>query len=143
MDTNYKLADIKTANPPELVQDTGDARDFGPDDTRSYVGPKGWIISRNESNKLWQMEHRSYPELTLTMLDIDPLPLGKHNWRINNNVCNQGITSIQTLLISGCKEEEFTCRDGQCVDMTMRCDQKFNCKDKSDEKGLFSHIYFS
>ena len=118
MDTSYKLADH---HPVVTLLQNFSSREFGFDDTRSYVGPKGWVISRSEEDKKWRMEHQSYPELTLTMLDIDPLPIGKKMWKIDNNVCNQGTTNIQSLLISGCKEEEFTCDDGKCLDITQRC----------------------
>ena len=41
--------------------------------------------------------------------------------------------------LTGCKEDEFTCDDGQCVKMERRCDQvtgkEPNCRDKSDENG--------
>ena len=30
---------------------------------------------------------------------------------------------------------EFTCDDGQCINMKYRCDQLPHCKDKSDEEG--------
>ena len=43
------------------------------------------------------------------------------------------------LKLTGCKEDEFTCDDGQCIKMERRCDQvtgkEPNCRDKSDEKG--------
>ena len=104
MDTSYKLADHN-----KLYE------------TRHYVGPKGWILSRNTTDKKWRMTHKSYPDLTLTMLEMDALPVGRHNWRINNNVCNQGTTNVQSLLISGCKEDEFTCDDGKCLNITQRC----------------------
>jgi len=42
-------------------------------------------------------------------------------WKIENNVCNQGETSIETLLISGCKEDQFTCDDGKCLSINQRC----------------------
>lgn len=35
--------------------------------------------------------------------------------------------------ISGCAEDEFTCKDGQCIDINTRCDQIVNCRDNSDE----------
>ena len=121
MDTNYKLADHKPVDPLTLKTATG--RDWynTAEHVRSYVGPKGWIIKRNPSNQLWIMTHESYPDLSLTMLDIDGLPVGRHNWKINNNVCNQGTTNVQSLLISACKEEEFTCDDGKCLDISQRC----------------------
>merc|ERR1719474_853343 len=107
---------------------------WGYDDTRGYVGPKGWTISRSPADKLWRMEHISYEELSLTMLDMDALPVGRHNWRIENNVCNQGETSIETLLISGCKEDQFTCDDGKCLSINQRCNNIEDCDDVSDEK---------
>ena len=36
--------------------------------------------------------------------------------------------------LSGCKEDEFTCDDGQCVKMELRCDKHPNCRDKTDEQ---------
>ena len=37
--------------------------------------------------------------------------------------------------MSGCKDGQFTCNDGQCVSMDQRCDQLPHCRDKSDERG--------
>ena len=37
------------------------------------------------------------------------------------------------LKLTGCVTGQFTCADGECVDMSKRCDQMSNCKDKSDE----------
>ena len=34
-----------------------------------------------------------------------------------------------------CKESEYTCDDGHCVQMDQRCDQIPHCKDYSDERG--------
>ena len=36
--------------------------------------------------------------------------------------------------LTACKEDEFTCDNGQCVNMTMRCNQLPNCRDRSDER---------
>ena len=36
--------------------------------------------------------------------------------------------------LTGCKQDEFTCNDGQCVNMTKRCNQIGDCRDKSDEE---------
>ena len=47
--------------------------------------------------------------------------------------CNKGLPYNQTVKISGCMEDEFTCDDGQCIDISDRCDQIINCEDKSDE----------
>ena len=80
------------------------------------------------------MKHRSYQDLTLTMLDIDALPIGRHQWRVEKNVCNQGETSVETLLISACKEDQFTCDDGKCLEIGQRCYDIEECDNVSDEK---------
>ena len=68
--------------------------------------------------------------------------LGKHKWTISNDVyeCNEGKPYTTMLKLTGCKEEgEFTCDDGQCIEMERRCDQvtgrEPNCRDESDENG--------
>ena len=48
--------------------------------------------------------------------------------------CNKGQPYITTLKLTGCKEDEFTCDDGQCVKMEERCNQIPDCRDESDEK---------
>ena len=110
MDTQYKLAEHK---PGTLTQ--------GKQDTREYVGPKGWTISRNRTDKKWRMSHYYYTDLTLTMLDQDALPVGKHKWLVENNACKEGQTSSEILQLSGCEEEQFTCNDGKCLDIHQRC----------------------
>ena len=37
------------------------------------------------------------------------------------------------LKLTGCRDGEFTCSDGQCISMQQRCDQIIHCRDESDE----------
>ena len=64
------------------------------------------------------------------------LVLGKHTWRVENDNkdCNKGLPYITELTLTGCKEGEFTCRDGECITMEQRCDQMVDCRDESDER---------
>ena len=117
MDIQYKFADHKPLDQGENLSPP----QWGKDNTRGYVGPKGWTISRDPQDQLWKIKHSSYDELSLTMLDRDALPVGKHKWRVENNVCNQGETNDETLMISGCQENQFTCDDGKCLNITQRC----------------------
>ena len=48
--------------------------------------------------------------------------------------CNNMKPYNITLKLSGCGEEEFTCSDGQCIDINKRCDQIVHCRDESDEE---------
>ena len=49
--------------------------------------------------------------------------------------CNREQPYKMTVKLTGCAEDEFTCADGQCINITARCDQIVNCRDKSDEQG--------
>ena len=64
--------------------------------------------------------------------------LGKQKWTITNDTdeCSKKQSSYTVeMKLSGCKEDQFTCDDGQCVKMKQRCNQLPNCRDKSDELG--------
>ena len=37
-------------------------------------------------------------------------------------------------LFLACQEEEFTCRDGLCIDARFRCNGQIECEDGSDEE---------
>ena len=58
--------------------------------------------------------------------------LGPQNWSVYNDSCSEG-TYTTRLLTTGCSDDEFTCNDGSCVSMSVRCDGKMHCEDGSDE----------
>ena len=117
MDTQYKLADHK---PFDLRSTKLYHEAPAEDNIRGYVGPKGWVISRDK-DKIWRMTHYHYKDLSLAMVTKNRLPLGRHKWRIENNVCTEGETSFAILQLSGCDDGEFTCDDGKCLDISQRC----------------------
>ena len=47
---------------------------------------------------------------------------------------NKGNSYNLTVKLTGCGRDEFTCDDGQCIDIIERCDQLVDCRDKSDER---------
>ena len=63
--------------------------------------------------------------------------LGKHNWTVSGDKypCSADNDYEIQMKLTGCKEDEFTCNDGQCIKMKTRCDQMPDCKDTSDEMG--------
>ena len=63
--------------------------------------------------------------------------LGKYNWTIEGDSvkCNKGKTYTKALKLTGCKDGQFTCDDGQCIKMKERCNQVPDCRDESDENG--------
>ncbi|XP_023347365.1 low-density lipoprotein receptor-related protein 8 [Eurytemora carolleeae] len=51
-----------------------------------------------------------------------------------NDACTDGGTPFADIKFSTCKQDQFTCYDGQCIDIEHRCDENTNCADKSDEE---------
>ena len=35
--------------------------------------------------------------------------------------------------MSGCDNDEFTCNNGECIEISRRCDKKEDCSDGEDE----------
>ena len=40
---------------------------------------------------------------------------------------------LRSLKFTTCSNDQFTCDDGQCIDIEERCDQTVDCEDASDE----------
>ena len=88
-----------------------------------------------KAEKKWVL-HVIDPKVTGTSTaPFTSFTLGKHNWTIRGDEgCSSKDSYNTELKMSGCAERNFTCDDGQCVSMDMRCNQFPECRDKSDEK---------
>ena len=95
------------------------------------------IIEYHTADNLWHLKVVGVNSLTVATSDASEhsFLLGMSNWSVtgDNKLCNQGLPYTADLKLSGCKETEFTCHDGQCVKMEERCDQILHCRDQSDE----------
>ena len=97
-------------------------------------------ITYQPSSSLWQASRLSKTgntTLALTKAPLASMALGTHLWTIYNDSsrCSSEPEYEALLTLTGCGEEEFTCREGFCVDMEQRCDGVVDCRDKSDEVG--------
>ena len=90
------------------------------DDYKKYVGPTGWVITRNITDKKWRVTHPDNHSMVVTMINTDTLPVGRNMWYVSD-VCREG-PSIATLQLSGCHEGQYTCQDGKCLDSQQICD---------------------
>ncbi|TRY80611.1 hypothetical protein TCAL_07783, partial [Tigriopus californicus] len=63
------------------------------------------------------------------------LPFGRKLWKYHDS-------GIETkLTFSTCKDDEFTCEDGDCIHITQRCNRYTNCADTSDEWNCSTIIF--
>ena len=99
-----------------------------------YYGIKKTILQYNYTLLAWQMTDVTDPSITATFESgFESMALGTNMWRINNDFkCQKGELSIP-LSLSACKDTQFTCGDGLCIDIDERCNGVTNCKDKTDE----------
>ncbi|KAF2354245.1 Neurotransmitter-gated ion-channel ligand-binding domain [Trinorchestia longiramus] len=79
-------------------------------------------------NDLWY-EGQSLTKYHLHNDQSDNNIAGRYNWI--NVLSNKPIQTFFTL--SFCRDDEFTCDDGECIALVRRCDTVYDCYDKSDE----------
>ncbi|XP_042886361.1 uncharacterized protein LOC122262432 [Penaeus japonicus] len=82
----------------------------------------------------WLLQRLDKPSVraTLSMDSPTHYPLGRHLWNVENDVCGNSTMSI---ILTACKEQQFSCSDGSCVELKQRCDMELDCPDDSDEMG--------
>ena len=87
--------------------------------------------------KKWKMLTAFFNTSASTDAKPNTFILGKHSWSIggDSEECHSGKPYTTKLKLTGCKEGDFTCNDGQCVRMVERCNQVPDCRDESDENG--------
>ena len=75
-----------------------------------------WILTDIKTGQaLLQLEDKHYP-------------MGRFEWiKIQDN---------QTVMLSfdACKDDQFNCKNGKCISLTQRCNEKKDCSDNSDEE---------
>ena len=111
------------------TSDISDARNV------SFQGLRGTLIRYDEDKLAWTMHVQHSNATGVSGASRASFTLGKHNWTIiGDSGCNEGKPYNTELKMSGCQKGNFTCNDGQCVSMELRCNQLPDCRDKSDEK---------
>ena len=74
---------------------------------------------------------------------------GSTSWTIINdsNLCPDSKQTTKILTFSFCSDDEFTCAEGHCANLNLRCDGRSDCEDGSDEQeslpnSLIEHYYY-
>ena len=97
-------------------------------------------ITYDPSTSLWQVTRLSRKgnfTRAVTKASHASMVVGTNLWTVygDSSRCSSEAEYQATLTLTGCGEEEFTCREGFCVSMEQRCDGVVDCRDKSDELG--------
>ena len=103
-----------------------------------FVGGMSTQIHYNESSKMWVLTEAVSNVRAVSSASKESFGLGKKRWTVTGDHpnCHGGQRYTTDLKLSGCNRlEHFTCDDGQCIPLDLRCDQLPHCRDKSDEKG--------
>ena len=98
----------------------------------------GYQSARVEYNSLlsqWLLSDQRQNVTARTRASQISYALGKHNWTISGDKyqCFEGKDYTLEMKLTACNHSQFTCNDGECVEMEKRCNQLADCKDASDE----------
>ena len=130
---------------PELYKERAVDSKFIPLQNRSYPRQLHWQGIRHSMLKLdasdkksrkWRMSSSVNQVGAISNAPLLSFGLGLHEWEVSGDTwCNESKSYKTWLKLTGCDQStEFTCNDGQCIEMEERCNQVPDCRDKSDEK---------
>lgn len=102
------------------------------DNEKGFVGYGDYKILYNDTHWIW-LNHQTNETLAHLLPSVYNYPMGRKLWRLERPLCGQKSGVTRRLLLSVCEEQQYTCDDGSCVDLDLRCDLKYDCKDHSDE----------
>lgn len=128
-DREYALAGPQTGKPSFLGVSTSRII-WKPSDGESVTDGHWILIDDEATNLLGEME-----------MAINEYPIGRKQWQIHHDKCG---TSELELMLTRCREDQFTCDDGTCIPLDNRCDLTIHCDDSSDEHNckVCSHYSF-
>ena len=98
------------------------------------------MIEYVHSASLWQatrLDKAGNFTRAVSKAPLAGMAIGTNLWTVYNDSkrCSSETQYDVLLTLTGCSEQEFTCREGFCVAMEQRCDGVVDCRDKSDEVG--------
>ena len=112
------------------------------DGETTFYGNRKSVARFFKDENQWKIETHVFNTAAVSKEIGGRFMLGKQNWTVGSDStkCHDGKPYNITLKLTSCNPDgEFTCDDGQCIEMKRRCDQvtgkEPNCRDESDEKG--------
>ena len=101
----------------------------------TWRGYKRNTIQWNDRRKGWEIYDQRNNMVVAFLKGSKELPVGEQVWIIENDeVCdNIKANSEIVLMLSKCQEFEFSCSDGSCISIDLKCNYVADCFDNSDE----------
>ena len=98
---------------------------------------KNWYIAKGkttiEYSGDWTIKKSGQKDVTIYATG-DSLALGRHTVLIEEDPCTKGkADKTMVITLTHCDDDEYTCDDGNCVSMDVRCNRISDCPDASDE----------
>ena len=92
----------------------------------------------NKARRRWEIQFSKNNSLIAFTNETLELPVGQHQWHFEKKDCHdEGKPSRSlNLHISLPQPGWFCCSDGACIDSELVCDNKYDCRDRSDEDKL-------
>ena len=107
---------------------------------RFFKGYTGWTLKYE--NNIWSISNERNPEISVEYRESMHYPMGRKSWKVTNDICTGNYVTKNvclqlewsgpaeetiSLMLTACKDDEFTCDDGTCIHMNSRCDRKEDC----------------
>ena len=100
-----------------------------------WKGYSSSLISWSNKTKKWEISNR-YTNTVLASLEGEAeFPLGKASWKVESDaLCKEkSVDSNLMLMLSRCNKHQFSCSDGSCIPIELKCNFVPNCWDEGDE----------
>ncbi|XP_045103032.1 uncharacterized protein LOC123499296 [Portunus trituberculatus] len=91
-----------------------------------------WSRIEWRDNSSWLLYQIGNPDIRALMMDSTDTgyPVGVHDYEVIGDNCPE---KVQRLKLTSCRGNTFTCGDGECIDISRRCNLELDCDDHSDE----------
>lgn len=100
--------------------------------SRPIFNGVSWSKIEWQGNSSWVLYQIENPFVKARMLDSTDTgyPVGVHDYEASGDKCPG---KVQKLKLTSCRGNTFTCSDGDCIDISQRCNLELDCNDHSDE----------